>query len=189
MSIRIIRAIFCSLFLGVVGLFAFYIGGEAYFNRNIVYPTLDTKSAFLRDYNPQAAVAAFQADGSSGWGSSIGSSPGEGCVNSRSDFKGSFTIPAQASESLIINVKNDVLAHLHGDGATISRRSGDPTHGYHLDYSLGNRSGWVAIPPLKAARWVGYVPEGAVPVALDLTISETYCPKSRSSDQPAPKSF
>jgi len=177
MSSRLISCAIWSVGIGVLILFVAVYAFGVYTRRNLVYPTSETKSSFLRDYDPKRAVEMFMTDGY-GWGSAIGSSAGEGVVENESSFHGDLTIHPQESEALMINLKNNLLWQLHSSGASVNQ-SGDISHGYRVDYELGKSVGSVAIAPLRPnpRKRSGYLAPGSTEVLLEMTIHERWSPQ------------
>jgi hypothetical protein len=153
----------------------------AYSRPKLLYPSPETETTFFRDYDPNPVFKMFKTD-SYGWGSSNGSSAGDGFVNNETDYQGQLAIRPQDSEALIINLKNDLWGHLHDSGPSVLNLTGDLSHGYRFDYQIANSTGWVTIAPLKPdpQKRVGYLEPGFTQVLVKMSIHETWRPAPKS---------
>jgi hypothetical protein len=157
-----------------------------YSQPKLLYPSSETKTTFLRDYDPNRVLKMFETDGY-GWGDSNEGSAGEGFVKNEMDCQGHLAIRPQDSEALIINFKNDLWGHLHDSGPSVLNLTGDLSHGYRFDYQIANSTGWVTIAPLKPdpQKRVGYLAPGFTEVLVEMSIHETWRPVPKSQSKSA----
>jgi hypothetical protein len=144
---------------------------------DIVYPTPETQSAFIKSYTPADVIAPFSLEGSqlSGPG---GSSAGRGCAFHEKRFQAWLVIAPGKEPALMAAVRQDLKSRLGGEGAHIVTESGNAREGFRFDYSAGKSKGSVVIDPLMivdpaTVTGPGFRP-GEVGIILRLQITETW---------------
>jgi len=158
-----------------------------FLNRHTIYPTPETESAFLKSYAAKPAVvesvvAPFMCKRfHSYWSDNMGATAGQEFATHQGGIQGHYTIRAQDWMPVMTALNDDLSAQLVRDGAEILGRSGDPRDGFHYDYKLGKSFGSVTISPLRIEKGKytpeEVLPEGLVPMALDIALIEKWYPK------------
>jgi hypothetical protein len=149
----------------------------AFLNRHTVYPTPETKSAFLKNYTPRPVVVPFECKQfKSEWSAHQTAAAGEDFATHQRGFQGKIAIRPEGWMSLMTALRDDVSTQLVHDGAQILNQTGDPRIGFHVDYKLGRSYGAVTISPLEIYKSPN-VPEGSVAVVLDIAYFERWFPK------------
>jgi hypothetical protein len=156
------------------GYFVWIVVQEA----QLVSPTSETESAFLKTYTPNNVIQKFK--GAEYTQMSSGSSGGadRGFATHQTDFEPTFVIDSEKWVALEQALRDDVISKLTADGATIMENSGDAVHGFQIKYALGKSRGTVAVEPLKMVPASNLAIQGTGPgkvtVSLHLHIYEKW---------------
>src|SRR5579872_133148 len=113
-----------------------------------LYPTPETESAFLKNYDPTDMMKRFN-DGRGSSGASRTAAAGRDSVTHTAEFRGDFPLCSEKFVALMYALRDDVTAQLVGNGAQILNQIGEAQAGFHFDYKLGKTVGSVSIPPLE----------------------------------------
>jgi hypothetical protein len=143
------------------------------------YPTLETESAFLKNYSPTNVLNRFN-DGQAS--SSSGRSAGAGyeSVAHTANFEGYFALCSEKFMPLMDALRDDVAAQLVGNGARILSQIGVAQAGFHFEYKLGKTVGSVTISPLQLTPDLSRrnpLPNCMVDVQTRIDVAEKWSPK------------
>lgn len=151
-----------------------------------LYPTPDTKSSFLRSYNPQSVIEPFKSNLPSGDNGATNSAAGRALVTHTAEFQSFFAMRSEKWMPLMRALSEDLRAQLLQNGAQILNESGEPRRGFHFDYKLGKNFGSVKIFPLTIDTRIPRrtpLPEGTVDVATRIEVEEKWFPKEPGTIQ------
>lgn len=146
----------------------------------LVYPTEDTKSAFIKSYNPQALIQQFACGNIIPMSTFGGGSGSAGVGFSHHDLGGTAYIEIDEEhwvplmQALAADVQKQILL-----GGSDGGGSGkDMTS--HFYYQDGRNLGTVTIPPLVPYDWITNNLDrhpGCTPVAVSVYVDEVFIPK------------
>lgn len=146
-------------------------------------PTLETESAFFKNYTPTNALNRFN-DGQASYTSGRGGVAGYDSVTHTADFHGDFALCSENFMPLMDALKDDVAAQLLRNDAQIVSRIGEASAGFHFDYKLGKIVGSVTISPLELPPHVSGTfsrsmphPKCMVEVRTSIAVTEKWFPK------------
>lgn len=150
---------------------------------DVVYPSPETESVFLRSYTLANAIVPGTplASGSSG-----PDSAGRGCASHQREFQFWFAIPTGNKPVAMAEVRRDLESRLTRQGSQVTAANGDLRKGFQLDYAVGHSKGSVIVDPLLIAdstviaAQAGLRP-GQRAVKLRIRISETWYKASEMS--------
>jgi len=151
-----------------------------------LYPTPDTKSSFLKSYNPQSVIAPFKSNLPSGDNGVTNSGAGRAFVTHTADFQSFFAMRSEKWMPLMRALSEDLRAQLLQNGAQILNESGEPRSGFHFDYKVGKSFGSVKILPLAIDTHIPRripLPEGTVDVMTRVEVEEKWFPKEPGTIQ------
>ena len=172
--------LFVMLFVVGVGL-----GLRAWEQSHRVKDTPETKSAFLKNYNPKNAVEPFLC----GQYLSLGGGGGVGAdtksIQHTADFMVAFSMVPDKKLALMTALNEDVNNQLIHNGAQILSRTGDLASGFHYAYRLGKATRTVMIPPVRLMGPTGLLDRQAGRVGIDarVELNETWFPKEEAAIQ------
>jgi hypothetical protein len=146
----------------------------------VVYPTPETQSAFLKGYSPASTIARFSIEGSGAQQSAPGgSSAGRRCAFHEKEFISLFVIASGNSAPLMADVERDIKSNLAQQNAQVIGEVGSPPGGFQFDYVVGRSKGTVIVDPIVVvdptlvAGPYGIAP-GETAVKLRIRLSETW---------------
>jgi hypothetical protein len=152
-------------------------------------PTDQPQSAFLRNYNPQHALAPLNpVPQNSSSGMSAGA--GDKFVTNKRDFEFLIAIPPDKSALVMPALADDMAAQLTGDRAEILSRTGDPVSGFRLTYRIDQNLGSATLTPTSPDPRIAHYthgggrvppPDGMQYVAAKIAISEEWYPKEATA--------
>jgi hypothetical protein len=151
-----------------------------------LYPTPDTKSSFLKSYNPQSVIEPFKSNSPSSDNGVNKSGAGRAFVTHTAEFQSFFAMRSEKWMPLMRALNEDLRAQLLQNGAQILNESGEPRSGFHFDYKLGKSFGSVKILPLEIDTRIPRripLPEGTVGVATRIEVEEKWFPKEPGTIQ------
>jgi hypothetical protein len=131
-----------------IGLFIVLAGAVAANRASIVYPTEETKSAFLKTYSPVDVVHRFKVSDRSQQLASGDSGTGPGLATHQRDIKGFYIIRREDVVPLTRALQKDILSKLQLHGGTILEQSGNVNDGYEFKYMAGQDIGKVVLHPV-----------------------------------------
>ncbi len=146
-----------------------------------LYPTPETESVFLKNYNPKRVIEQFESELPSSYGQHSGGEAGRKFVTHRAGFEWYFAMRSEKWMPLMNALSDDVSAQLVGSGAQILSQSGDPRDGFHFEYKLGKSIGTLTISPLATTstllvRRRSPLPPSTVDVTARIEQTETWSP-------------
>jgi hypothetical protein len=142
----------------------------------IVYPSPETQSAFLRSYTLAEAIAPLSPLRSQLSGPD---SAGRGCAFHQRESQSWLLIASGNSPALMAAVRQDLESRLSRDGSQIVAEKGNASERFQYDYAVGKTKGSVIVDPLviadaaSVAGQAGLRP-GQLAVKLHVQISETW---------------
>jgi hypothetical protein len=149
----------------------------------VVDPTPETQSAFLKGYSPASTIARFSIEGSGAQQSAPGgSSAGRGCAFHKKEFISLFVIASGNSAPLMADVERDIKSNLaHQDARIVGTHIRELNHAesFQFDYAADRSIGIVTVDPIVVVdpTLVGG-PHGIAPgetaVKLHIWITETW---------------
>jgi hypothetical protein len=115
----------------------------------LVYPTPETETAFLRQYNPEGTAKPYFSQYI--WWMSGGQSSGAGeqSATHGKDFDYHFVIETSNRMPLMTTLAADMTKELRQAGAEVTSVSGDERQGFRFEYVSGNTIGSATINPLE----------------------------------------
>jgi len=145
-----------------------------------LYPTLETESAFLRNYTPKSVIERFDAEKGSSYGQHSGGGAGRKFVTHTGGFDWYFAIRSEKWMPLMNALRDDASAQLVVNGAQILIQTGDANNGFHFEYKLGKSIGTLTISPLAQTSLIHRATplcKGLVDVTARIEQTETWFPK------------
>ena len=160
--------------------------------RQMIYPTPNSCSAFVRNYNPQPVIDAFESSqgGSSSSGDGNGQSAGFRFITNKRDITHGFALQKARRLKFMNALDQSILSQLAANGASIIGHSGDPQLGFHYSYRIGPTTGTVWLSPLRPNLGVHRgmaLPEGIEDVTFTISITEKWFPGTPANVQAALK--
>lgn len=149
--------------------------------RHTLYPTPETKSAFLKNYTPKSVIERFQAGEGSSHGHHSGGTAGHKFVTHTAEFESHFAMSSENWMPLMNALRDDVSAQLAHNGAQILSQRGDARAGFHFEYRLGKSFGTVTISPLSIHsrnNRATLLSQSLVDVTARIDQTETWFPKA-----------
>lgn len=152
---------------------------------DIVYPTPETQSTFIKDYTPTEVFARFSLEGSQQSGPG-GSSAGRGCAFHQKEFL-SLLVVAQGNEPVVMEaVRLDLKSRLSQDGSRILAEKGNLSEKLQFDYATTRSKGTVVVDPLTIIDPVlvggpGGIEPGNVAIRVHIRIVETWYKSSEKA--------
>ena len=114
-------------------------------NADVVHPSAETESAFLRGYTLANATKL----GIPLWSTLSGpDSAGRGCVFHQREFQSWFAIASENEAGVMILARQDLQSRLSRDGSQIVAARGDPGEGFQFKYATGTIKGAVILDPI-----------------------------------------
>ena len=151
-----------------------------------LYPTPDTESSFLKNYNPQSVIEPFKFKLPSSDTAGKTSGAGRAFVTHTADFQSFFAMRSEKWMPLMRALSEDLRAQLLQNGAQILNESGEPRSGFHFDYKVGKTFGSAKILPLAIDTHIPRripLPEGTVDVDTRIEVEEKWFPKEPGTMQ------
>jgi len=155
-------------------------------HEQLVYPSANSVSAFLKNYNPQYVIDRFKSDESSGFFGGQGASPGRLFVTNRYEYDYEFAIESVKHTPLMAALSDDILAQLVHNGATVIDHHGDPQQGYHFDYRLAKSAGTISLFPIGPDPRVHRntpLPDGISDMTVKIEVTEKWFPYETGATQ------
>ncbi len=154
--------------------------------RQLLYPSPDSVSVFLKNYSPQSVIDKFKAHESSGFGGGKGSSAGRLFITNRYQYFSQFSIESAKQMPLMAALGEDINTQLVHNGATVIDHDGDPQKGYHFDYRLAKSAGTIRLFPMGPDPGVHRntpSPEGISDVIVRIEVTERWFPYEAEATQ------
>jgi hypothetical protein len=161
-------------------IFGAAVVSETWDHLHTLYPTSETKSAFLKSYKPTGVFDRFSVGHAASYGQHSGGAAGREFVTHTAGFEGYFPIRSENWMPLMNALRDDVSAQLVGNGAQILSQSGDSRGGFHFDYKLGKSIGTVTIAPLATTSLIHRrtpLPKCMVDVSAQIEQTENWFPE------------
>ena len=138
-----------------------------------VYPTPETQSGFLKQFDPAAIIRPFACLHSSTSSGGFTSGAGWRAAHHEKDFDGRFIMRVQDWVALMQALNADMSAKLLADGEQILQQTGNPSTGFYVRYRRGHTLGEARIMPPQLIEPDSIDRRGASSgqVALNLRIS------------------
>jgi hypothetical protein len=156
------------------------VGLQVWQRFHTLYPTPETKSAFLKSYTPKSVFESFEEAGEgSSYSDHKGGGAGSKFVTHSAGFEWHFAMRSERWMPLMDALRNDVYEQLVASGAEVLNQSGDAHSGFHFEYKLGNSFGAVTISPLRFDSRIHRVPPlsaGLVDADARIEQEETWFP-------------
>lgn len=147
---------------------------------NLVYPTPDTETEFLRAYTPNRVLDRFRSSKYSSWEASSGpDAAGLGFATHKRSFDQQLVMRTSQLAPLMAALSQDAISSLAATGAQVISQTGNDTGGVRLHYFAGKSTGTVTIkPPDPNADSARHPPlhlcPGDVDVRVHIAIEETW---------------
>ena len=143
---------------------------------DVVYPNLETESAFLRSYTlpieslPGISLAA---------GLSGPDAAGRGCAFHQREFQTWFAITSGNQLDFMAAVQRDLESRLSAERSQMISENGSPSEGFQFQYVAAKTQGSVIVDPLviddpASATFKAGLDSGRIAVKLRIRISETW---------------
>lgn len=152
-------------------------------NADVVYPTSETESAFLRSYAITDAIKSGIPYRSSESGPD---SAGRGCASHQREFQSWFALESGNEAGVMTEVRRDLESRLRRTGSQITLEKGNPREGFQFEYATGSIKGTVTVDPLaildatSVAGKAG-LPFGQTAFTLRVRVSETWYKASEAA--------
>lgn len=152
---------------------------------DLISPTPETESEFLKNYTPTNVLNRFN-DGQASYSNGRTAGAGYESVTHTANFEGYFALCSEKFMPLMDALRDDVAAQLVGNGARILSQIGEAPAGFHFDYKLGKTVGSVTISPLELPPHVSGTgtlsrsmphPNCMVDVRTRIDVAEKWFPK------------
>jgi len=154
--------------------------------RQLLYPSPNSVSAFLKNYNPQRATAEFQSDESSQMVSGEGASAGQRFITNKWDFNPMFSMQFEKRIPLMNALNNDINAQLARYGAVVISRRGAPDEGFYFEYRLGKSVGAITVFPVRPDSSVHRntpLRDGISDMSVRIEVTEKWFPYEAEASQ------
>lgn len=144
-------------------------------NAEVVYPSSETESAFLRSYTLTNAMKS----GIPLWSSLSGpDSAGRGCAFHQREFQYCFAIGSRNEAGVMTEVLQDLESRLSLEGSQIIMEKDNPRQGFQFEYATGSSKGTVTVDPVviqdsTAVAGKAGLPSGQTAFKLRVRIFET----------------
>jgi hypothetical protein len=114
-----------------------------------VYPTPETKSAFLKNYSPKDVIESFDTkQGGQGF-ESDGSNAHRGFATHQRDFTQIFHMQTDKRAEFMATIRAGILSQLRSQNAHIFAESSQADGSFKLKYVTGKTEGSVVLSPLE----------------------------------------
>ena len=147
--------------------------------QQLLYPSPNSVSAFLKNYNPQRVTAKFQSDESSAMRADEGASAGPRFITNKWDFNPIFSMQFEKRIPLMNALGNDIYAQLLHCGAVVISRRGAPDEGFYFEYRLGKSVGAITVFPVSSdfrIRRNMPLPDGISDMSVRIEVTERWFP-------------
>ncbi len=120
-------------------------------HHQLVSPSPDNESSFLKTYTPAKVLDRFKAAPFSE--QSVGSSSGaqREFATHQADFEPTLVIKTGDWAALMQALRDDVAARLTALKCQIVEESGNPADGFKIKYAIGKSEGTVILDPVRSA--------------------------------------
>jgi len=144
---------------------------------DIVYPTPETQSAFIKTYTPVDVISRFSLDASQLSGPA-GSTAGRGCAFHEKRFQAWLVVATGRQPELMAAVRQDLKSKL-AESARVDSEAGSAREGYRFGYSSGKSKCSVVLEPLEnvdpaTVTSPAAVKPGEVGIILRIQMKETW---------------
>ena len=112
-----------------------------------VYPTPETQTVFLKQFNPASIIKPFSCRHSSNFSDGFTSGAGWRSAYHEKTFDGRFIMRVQDSVTLMQTLNTDISSNLLADGEQILQQTGNPSTGFYVRYRGGHTLGEARIMP------------------------------------------
>jgi hypothetical protein len=138
-----------NILVALLALLGGYLIWMAVEQAQLVSPTPETESAFLKTYTPRNVIERFKRAQYSQMSSGTSGAADRGFATHQSEFEPTFVIDPKDWVALEQALRDDIISRLTDAGAEIVADSGDAVNGFQIRYALGKSQGAVAVEPVK----------------------------------------
>ena len=153
----------------------------------VVSPSPETQSAFLKDYSPAVAIKRYSVEGSGAQESAPGGgNAGRNCAFYEKQFVSWFVIRSGNEAPLMADVEREIKSSLAQQDGRIVKQSGRAPSSFRIDYASGKSKGTVIVDPVVAVDPTtvggpGGIDPSQTAVKLHIRITETWYKTSQRS--------
>jgi hypothetical protein len=145
-----------------------------------VYPTEQTKSAFLKDYSPAQVVDCFKVTHGGQRFGSAESAAGRRSATHHKEIRQLFVIRAEDLSALTTTLRRDIVSKLTGQTVPLGEM-GNAAEGYQFKYEAGNTLRTVSLKPVeivdaKSVTGPKGLRPGQIAVSVHVVIVENWVP-------------
>jgi hypothetical protein len=145
----------------------------------MVYPTPDTRSAFLESYSLDGVVRSFAAHTGSEQQMVRGADAHKGFATHLKTVEATFAVESKDREAVMAMVQSDVAVRLRRQTSAITSESTLPDGSLRFAYTTGNTEGTVLVKALKqedapSISGRAGLPRGEVAITVGVEIQEKW---------------